>query len=158
MGIKPKTSFRHCIPIRCSRWVASHPTHIPRRPKKKPLRGKKVGFAEKKLRLPQTVGHRAYQGWHIPTCGDLPQPTLRGSSLWLRRAPSGASGCAFACMELSTICHLRWRVCSLSARLFVLFHTTRKHITRHHTGTSIACYQKSPGKKCNVAEKRGALF
>ena len=26
-------------------------THIPRRPKKKPLRGKKVGFAEKKLRL-----------------------------------------------------------------------------------------------------------
>ena len=51
MGIKPKTSFRHCIPIRCSQWVASHPTHIPRRPKKKPLRGKKVGFAEKKLRL-----------------------------------------------------------------------------------------------------------
>ncbi|MGM9840272.1 MAG: hypothetical protein ACI307_09415 [Sodaliphilus sp.] len=33
------------------RWAASHPTHIPRRPKKKPLRGKKVGFAEKKLRL-----------------------------------------------------------------------------------------------------------
>ena len=27
------------------------PTHIPRRPKKKPLRGEKVGFAEKKLRL-----------------------------------------------------------------------------------------------------------
>ena len=27
--------------------AASHPTHIPRRPKKKPLRGKKVGFAEK---------------------------------------------------------------------------------------------------------------
>ena len=26
-------------------------THIPRLPKKKPLRGKKVGFAEKKLRL-----------------------------------------------------------------------------------------------------------
>ena len=26
-------------------------THIPRRPKKKPLRGEKVGFAEKKLRL-----------------------------------------------------------------------------------------------------------
>ena len=32
-------------------WVASHSTHIPRRPKKKPLRGKKVGFAEEKLRL-----------------------------------------------------------------------------------------------------------
>ena len=45
-----------------------------------------------------------------------------------------------------------------TARLFVLFHTTRKHITRHHTGSSIACYQKSRAKKCNVAEKRGALF
>ena len=29
-------------------WVALHPTHIPHRPKKKPLREKKVGFAEKK--------------------------------------------------------------------------------------------------------------
>ena len=33
------------------RWLAVLATHIPRRPKKKPLRGKKVGFAEKKLRL-----------------------------------------------------------------------------------------------------------
>ena len=41
-------------------------THIPRRPKKKPLRGKKVGSAEKKPRLPQTVGHRVYQGRYIP--------------------------------------------------------------------------------------------
>ena len=48
MGIKPKTSFRHFIPTRCSRWLAVLATHIPRRPKKKPLRGKKVGFAEKK--------------------------------------------------------------------------------------------------------------
>ena len=119
---------------------------------------KKSRLRRKKLRLPQTVGHSAYQGWHIPTCGDLPRPTLRGSWLWLRRAPSGASGCAFACMELFTICHLRWRICRLAARLFVLFHTTRKHITRHHTGSSIACYKKSPEKKCNVAEKRGALF
>ena len=31
-------------------------THIPRRPKKKPLRGKKVGFAEEKLRLWGGVG------------------------------------------------------------------------------------------------------
>ena len=29
------------------RWLAVLATHIPRRPKKKPLRGKKVGFAEK---------------------------------------------------------------------------------------------------------------
>ena len=45
-----KTSFQLYLHSR-PRWVASHPTHIPRRPKKKPLRGKKVGFAEKKLRL-----------------------------------------------------------------------------------------------------------
>ena len=43
-------------------------THIPRRPKNKPLRGKKVGFAEKKLRLPQKMAHRVYHGWCIPTC------------------------------------------------------------------------------------------
>ena len=36
------------------RWLAVRATHIPRRPKKKPLRGKKVGFAEKKLRLPNS--------------------------------------------------------------------------------------------------------
>ena len=37
------------------RWLAVLATHIPRRPKKKPLRGKKVGFAEKKLRLTQKM-------------------------------------------------------------------------------------------------------
>ena len=36
--------FSHSRP----RWHALRTTHIPRRPKKKPLRGKKVGFAEKK--------------------------------------------------------------------------------------------------------------
>ena len=35
------------------------------------------------------------KGWHVPTCGDLPQPTLRGSRLWLRLSPSCASGFAF---------------------------------------------------------------
>ena len=66
-----------------------------RRPKKKPLRGKKVGFAEKKLRLWLKMAHRVYQGEHVPTCGGLPKPTLRGSSLWLRLSPSCASGFAF---------------------------------------------------------------
>ena len=47
----------------------------------------------------------------------LPQPTLRGSSLWLRRSPSCASGFDFACMELPTICHLRWRVSPLALPL-----------------------------------------
>ena len=45
------------------------PTHIPRLPKKKPLRGKKVGFAEKKLCLTQKMAHRVCQGCHLPTCG-----------------------------------------------------------------------------------------
>ena len=50
IGIKPKTHFQLYLHSR-SRWLAVLATHIPRRPKKKPLRGKKVGFAEKKLRL-----------------------------------------------------------------------------------------------------------
>ena len=78
MGIKPKTSFRHCIPTRCSRWVALHPTHIPRRPKKKPLRGKKVGFAEKKSRLQQCEGTSDESLTLACVCSLklLPQPTL----------------------------------------------------------------------------------
>ena len=51
-------------------------THIPRLPKKKPLRGKKVGFAEKKLRLWLKMAHRVYQGLYIPTYGFLPRPIL----------------------------------------------------------------------------------
>ena len=87
MGIKPKTSFRHFITTRCSRWLAVLATHIPRRPKKKPLRGKKVGFAEKK---------RAYRKKWRTVCikggMSLPEVTChnRGSSLWLRRSPSFA--------------------------------------------------------------------
>ena len=82
-GIKPENSFSALSPLsptvaRCARH--SHPS----RPKKKPLRGKKVGSAEKKLRLTQKMAHRVYHGWHVPACGDLPQPTLRGSLLWLR--------------------------------------------------------------------------
>ena len=118
MGIKPKTSFRHFITTRCSRWLAVLATHIPRRPKKKPLRGKKVGFAEKKLRLTQKkLAHRVYQGWHVPTCGDLPQSTLRGSLLSVSLSPSCASGFAFACM-LSTISHLDGELEIAKGRLF----------------------------------------
>ena len=107
MGIKPKTSFRHCIPILCSRWLAVLATHIPRLPKKKPLRGKKVGFAEKKHAYSKKIAHRVYQGWDVPTCGGLPRPTLRGSWLWLRLSPSFAR-LRLAC-KLSTIRHLRWQ-------------------------------------------------
>ena len=56
-------------------------------PKKKPLRGKKVGFAEKKLRLTQTMAHRVYQGWHalpMDSCHDRPSDSgfaPRGDSI-----------------------------------------------------------------------------
>ena len=49
-GKKPKMCFS-AFSLSRPRWHAVRATHIPRRPKKKPLRGKKVGFAEKKLRL-----------------------------------------------------------------------------------------------------------
>ena len=61
----------------------------------------------------------------VPTCEWLATTDPPKLIAPVSRAPSGASGCAFACMELSTICHLRWRVCRHAARLFVLFHTTR---------------------------------
>ena len=77
------------------------------------LRRKKtaaMGSSEKELRRNRR---------RSPVCSLklLPQPTLRGSSLWLRRSPSCASGFAFACMELPTICHLRWRVSPLALPL-----------------------------------------
>ena len=46
-GRKPKMCFS-AFSLSRPRWAASHPTHIPRRPKKKPLRREKVGYAEKK--------------------------------------------------------------------------------------------------------------
>ena len=50
-------------------WDAVRATHIPRRPKKKPLREKKVGFAEKKLRLTNS-------GWgQIKFCNSITKVT-----------------------------------------------------------------------------------
>ncbi|MDD5818119.1 MAG: hypothetical protein PUE05_06305 [bacterium] len=41
--------------------------------------------------------HRVYQGWHVPTGGGLPQPTLRGSSLWLRCLQAALGYASLAC-------------------------------------------------------------
>ena len=65
-----------------------------RRPKKKPLRGKKVGFAEKKLRLWLKMAHRVYQGEHVPTCGGLPKPTLSKAHCFGYGFLQAALGCA----------------------------------------------------------------
>ena len=45
-------------------------------------------------------------------CHDRPSPRLFALLLL---SPSCASGCAFTCMEFSTICHLWWRLGSWSA-------------------------------------------
>ena len=83
--IKPKNGFS-VFSLSRPRWLAVLATHIPRRPKKKPLRGKKVDSAEKKLRLTQIMAHRVYQGWHSPTYGFLPRPPL---------SKAHCSGCGF---------------------------------------------------------------
>ena len=75
MGYSLTTHFQSYLHSRPP-WPPVRATHIPRRPKKKPLRGKNVGSAEKKLRLSQKMAHRVYQGRDVPTRGDLPQPTL----------------------------------------------------------------------------------
>ena len=48
IGDKAENGFS-VFPQSRPRWLAALATHIPRRPKKKPLRGEKVGYAEKKL-------------------------------------------------------------------------------------------------------------
>ena len=77
---------------------------------------RKSRFAEKKSASPKKnkpvgvgVGQRVYQGGMslpVVACHDRPS---RGSWLWLRLSPSFAR-LRLACMELSTICHLRWRL------------------------------------------------
>ena len=49
---------------------------------------KKSASPKKTAAVGVGVGQRGYQGWHGPTCGDSPQPTLRGSFFSLWRAPS----------------------------------------------------------------------
>ena len=63
MGIKPKTSFRRCIPTRCPRRVAAHPTHIPRRPKKKSPVGVEVGGCVGAVGGMAYVGMGAVEKW-----------------------------------------------------------------------------------------------
>ena len=47
-----------------------------------------------------------------PPVSALPQPTLRGSLLWLHGLQAALQAAPFACMEFSTIRHLRWRICA----------------------------------------------
>ena len=94
-------------------------THIPRLPKKKPLRGKKVGFAEKNFAYRKQLGIVLIKGGISLPDGFTPQPTLRGSSLWLRL--QAALRFRLACMELLTIlaCVVKHAVQrSLYGRLF----------------------------------------
>ena len=70
---------------------------------------KKAGSAEKKSCLPLTVGYRVYQGCYILTgwilCHNRPSEAHRFGCSSLQAALQATP---FACMELSTICHLRW--------------------------------------------------
>ena len=78
----------------------------------------KKSASPKKNAPAEKMAHRVYQGGHVPTCCDLPQPTLRGSIPWLWRSPSCASDFAFACTELPTIRHLDGELEIAKGRLF----------------------------------------
>ena len=129
-GIKPENSFSALSPLsptvaRCARH--SHPS----RPKKKPLRGKKVGSAEKKLRLTQKMAHRVYQGdMSLPVgiCHDRPS---RGSWLWLRRAPSCASGFAFRLLRVAHNMPSPMATCSPSHLSHPTFCSLPPHSSHH---------------------------
>ena len=50
----------------------------------------------------QKMAHRVYQGWRVPTCGDLPQPTLaEAHCLGLRclQAALGFASLAWSCSQ-----------------------------------------------------------
>ena len=72
-------------------------------------REQKVVSAEKNFAygLPDSIV--CIKGWHVPTCGLSPQPTLRGSLLRLR-CLQAALQAAPSLAWLSTIRHLRWQV------------------------------------------------
>ena len=57
------------------RWHAVRATHLPRRPKKKPLRGKKVGFAEKNFAYRKQLGIVRIKGGISLPDGFTPQST-----------------------------------------------------------------------------------
>ncbi len=93
-GIKPENSFSALSRSR-PRWHALRATHIPRRPKKKSLREKKVGFAEKKLCLTQKWRIVCIKGgMFLPviTCHNRPSEAHCSGLRCLQAA-------SFACME-----------------------------------------------------------
>ena len=93
------------------RWAASHPTHIPRRPKKKPLRGKKVGFAEKNCACGGGVGGCVGVGIEGRAQNIAPLHLMRCLIV----------GCAG--MDMPSI-----RCCAIwGGQVFVLFHTSKAH-------------------------------
>ena len=94
IGIKPKTRFRFFPNLAHGGSLCAPLTSLAARRKSR-FAEKKSASPKKKLRLWLKMAHRVYQGEHVPTCGGLPKPTLRGSSLWLRLSPSCASGFAF---------------------------------------------------------------
>ena len=75
-GIKPENEFS-VFPLSRPRWLAVLATHIPRLPKKKPLRGKKVGFAEKNCAY-STYSIVFVDKWVNCLFGSFPHPFCGG--------------------------------------------------------------------------------
>ena len=73
--------------------VARHSHSSP--PEEKAASRKKSRLRRKKTAPDAKNGASCVSRGHVPTCGDLPQPTLRGSSLSVSLSPSCASGFAF---------------------------------------------------------------
>ena len=119
-GIKPENSFSALSPLTPTVGCCARHSH-PSPPEKKAASRKKSRLRRKKTAPDAKMAHRVYQGgMSLPVVDCHNRPT-RGSSLWLRRAPSCASGFAFACMELLTIlaCVVKHAVQrSLYGRLF----------------------------------------
>ena len=106
-GIKPENSFSALSPLSPTVGCFAPHSH-PSPPEKKAASRKKSRLRRKKTAPIANSGASSVSRVAYPTCGFSPQPTLRGSSLWLRYLQAALQASPFACMELSTICHLRW--------------------------------------------------
>ena len=101
-GIKPENSFSALSPLTPTVGCCAPHSH-PSPPEEKVASRKKSRLRRKKTVPDAKMAHRVYQGWHVPTCDNLPQPTLRGSLLRLALSPSCVFRLHGVCSEIISV-------------------------------------------------------
>ena len=124
--------------------------------KKSRLRRKKTAPTAKKN------GASCVSRGHVPTCGDLPQPTLRGSSLSVSLSPSCASGFAFRLLRVAHNTPSPMATCSPSHLSHPTFCSLPPHSSHHpykphqikQSLSKRAVNERAVGKRQSILQKR----